>query len=265
MNCVDIEKEEVIQSRARKLPVGSNVLSVKSILRNDKNSTTTNYIQIGSSSIRLQCLIEFIEKIMEEPLFDILRTKEQLGYSVGCSHRFNAGILGVSVTVQSQEDKNPTTIVNERIEKFLNTNMVEILEKMNDEEFEIVQNALIKLKCMVEVELESEVNRHWAEIVSNEFIFDRLDLEAQMISKLTKAEITEFYQTEILAQDAKKLSVQIVGSDTDDTSDKDENNHNIKFQILERAEIDGQNVITDIERFKSSLEMFPVTKTAIEM
>lgn len=263
LSCDAIDNEALIRSHARMLPAGTNVLTARSILRNNKNSTTTNYVQLGFSSIRLQCLIEFIEKIMEEPLFDILRTKEQLGYSVSCSHRFNCGILGMSVTVQSQEDKNPTTVVNERIDKFLNTNMVEILEKMSDQEFTTVQNALMKLKRIIEVELETEVNRHWAEIVSNEYIFDRLELEAQMISKLTKSEVVEFYKKQVLAPDAKKLSIQIVGDDFDDLSDQKEQEYEIKFQILERTAGVGQNVITDIEGFRNSLEIFPFTKTII--
>ena len=41
-------------------------------------------------------------QIMEEPVFDILRTKEQLGYSVFSMLRNTHGILGISVTVNSQ-------------------------------------------------------------------------------------------------------------------------------------------------------------------
>lgn len=40
-------------------------------------------------------------KVMEEPLFDQLRTKEQLGYSVSCSPRVTCGVLGFCVSAQS--------------------------------------------------------------------------------------------------------------------------------------------------------------------
>lgn len=251
--------EANIESRATKIPSGSNVLYVKSMLPNDKNSTTTNYIQLGPSSIRLQCLVEFIEKIMEEPLFDVLRTHEQLGYSVACSHRFNHGILGISVTVQSQEDKNPTTAVDKRIEKFLHENLVQVLEKMSEEDFETIQSALIKLKKMVEVELESEVTRHWSEITSREYIFDRLTLEAHMIAQITKNDVIDFYKSRIIAADAKKLSIHVVGSGSDDEIQAEEN-HVPKLEILT-----GENAIADMEVFKKSLEMFPVTKTVVDI
>lgn len=264
LSCSDVNKTEILESRARKIPSGSNVLCVRSMLPNDKNSTTTNFRQLGPSSIRLQCLIEFVEKIMEEPLFDILRTQEQLGYSVSCSHRLNHGILGISVTVQSQEDKNPTTLVDSRIEKFLHENMAQVLEQMTDEQFETIQTALIKLKNMVEVELESEVSRHWSEITSKEYIFNRLELEAQMISQLTKADVVEFYLSKVIAADAKKLSIQVIGSGNGEQIQA-ETNHVPKMQVLcDQQVVEGHKVITDIEAFKNSLEMHPVTKTLID-
>lgn len=269
LNCSDVDKNISLDSRARKLPSGSSIFCVKSMLPNDKNSTTANYIQIGSSTIRLQCLVEFIEKIMEEPLFDILRTQEQLGYTLYCSHRVNHGIVGISVTVQSQENKHPTTLVYDRIEKFLHENMLEILDKMNDEEFTTVQNALIKLKNMVDVELESEVNRHWSEITNKEYIFNRLELEAQMIAQLTKTDVLDFYKSKVIAPDARKLSIQVIGSVNEDDQMESRTQDNFHVPQLQIPVInlvkDEVNLITDMEVFKSSLEFHPVTRTKVDL
>lgn len=38
---------------------------------------------------------------MDEPFYDQLRTKEQLGYSVSCSIRVTYGVLGFCVAAQS--------------------------------------------------------------------------------------------------------------------------------------------------------------------
>ena len=46
--------------------------------------------------------MQVAEQIMEEPVFDILRTKEQLGYSVYASIRNTYGTLGFVVYVNSQ-------------------------------------------------------------------------------------------------------------------------------------------------------------------
>ena len=42
---------------------------------------------------------------MEEPCFDILRTREQLGYSVYCTHTNMYNVIGFDVTVNSQANK----------------------------------------------------------------------------------------------------------------------------------------------------------------
>lgn len=45
------------------------------------------------------------QNLMEEPVFDILRTREQLGYNVYATLRNTFGVLGFSVTVDFQADK----------------------------------------------------------------------------------------------------------------------------------------------------------------
>lgn len=102
LQCRPIVDEKSILPRCREIPIGTSTLYVKSLLANDRNSSITNFFQIGKSTIKTQCLIEFAEKLMEEPLFDGLRTKEQLAYSVSCSHRVNNGYVGFSVTLQLQ-------------------------------------------------------------------------------------------------------------------------------------------------------------------
>jgi len=265
LQCTAVDKGTVLESRARKIPIGQNLLHLKSMLPNDKNSTTTNYYQIGESSIRLQCLIEFVMKIIEEPLFDILRTQEQLGYAVSNSYRFNNGILGFSVYVQSQENKNPSVKINQRIEKFLCDDVNKILEKLTDEEFETVQTALIKLKNMVEVELESEVNRFWSEITSKEYIFNRLELEADALALLTKQDVIDFYKTRINVPEVRKLSIQIIGTASSESIEP-EDCYVPVLNVLSNCQelLSGQNVITDMNEFKEKLDFYPVTKTKID-
>lgn len=249
-------------SRARKIPSEKpNVLYIKSPMPNDKNSTITNYYQIGASSIKLQCLIEFVEKLMEEPLFDILRTKEQLGYAISCSHRANNGILGFSLTLQIQEEKFTTVAVNERIEKFLREDFVTVLNKLTDEEFETVQSSLIKLKKMQEVEMETENNRLWSEITSSEYLFTRFDLEAEMINRFKKQDVVDFYINSLLK--ASKLSIQVIGNKG---SESDEDTGVPILKVLEnQTGCDDDNVITDIIEFKNQLELFDAYRTVVDL
>jgi nardilysin len=129
---------------------------VQTFRQNDANTVVTNFYQVGGSSIILMCMLDLLDLLMEDPIFDILRTKEQLGYDVSGSVRANYGILGFAIQVSSQEDKFKATFVEERIEKFREA-FRDILENMADEEFDLFKNSLIKLKLVADTELKDEV------------------------------------------------------------------------------------------------------------
>lgn len=260
LQCKSIVDEKVLLPRCRKI-LGKHVLYVQSLLPNDRNSTITNYYQIGKSTIRTQCLVEFVEKLMEEPIFDILRTKEQLGYSISCSHRVNNGLIGFSVSLQIQEEKHTTKSINERIERFLREDFQTILDNLCDDDFEAVQISLIKLKKMEEVEMESENSRHWNEITSNEYIFNRYDLEATMIEQLTKENVQEFYK-KVLG--SPKLSVQVIGSAEEQAEPYDSDNVP-SLKLLSDGEKGDESAISDIGEFKKSLDFFEACTTVVDL
>eukprot|EP00952_Eustigmatos_sp_NYUAD-ZCMA_P004412 19417-Eustigmatos_ZCMA.PRE.1 len=54
---------------------------------------------------------------MEEPLYDSLRTKEQLGYVVSCGVRMTHGVLGFCVRLQSE--RYEPQVLHTRVEEFL--------------------------------------------------------------------------------------------------------------------------------------------------
>ncbi|CAI7900571.1 unnamed protein product [Closterium sp. NIES-53] len=58
-------------------------------------------------------------QVMSEPLFDTLRTKEQLGYRVDCGTRLTHGVFGFCIRVQSA-DYGPEYL-QQRVDSFLNT------------------------------------------------------------------------------------------------------------------------------------------------
>ena len=87
--------------------------------------------------------------LMEEPVFDILRTKEQLGYTVFSMLRNTYGILGVSITVNTQATKFSADHVNGRIEAFLEWFIEEKLGNLDDAEFEETVATLIKVSNIV--------------------------------------------------------------------------------------------------------------------
>ena len=113
---------------------------------------------------------------MDEPLFDNLRTKQQIGYDVHCLLRDTFGILAFSVTVFFQCSKFTADEVDKRIEAFLE-NFSTTLKSMSKKDWEETKTSLCLLKSSADLQLLDEVKRNFAEICSNEYIFDRLKRE----------------------------------------------------------------------------------------
>ena len=66
--------------------------------------------------------------------------------------------------------------MDDRIEAFLNQ-FNQTLESMTENELQTRVQSLIKLKQVPDVSLDEEVSRNWNEILSEEYLFDRLQQE----------------------------------------------------------------------------------------
>ena len=76
------------------------------------------YFQCFQQTLDKNALLELFSHLVDEPCFDQLRTKEQLGYVVISGARRSRGVQGFRVIVQSSHDLNH---VNQRIELFINS------------------------------------------------------------------------------------------------------------------------------------------------
>ncbi|MEQ2171480.1 hypothetical protein GOODEAATRI_011114 [Goodea atripinnis] len=120
--------------------------------------------------------MELMVMHMEEPCFDFLRTKETLGYHVYPTCRNTSGVLGFSVTVETQATKFNSELVELKIEEFL-VSYGEKLGALTEEAFNTQVTALVKLKECEDTHLGEEVDRNWAEVVTQQYVFDRLNKE----------------------------------------------------------------------------------------
>lgn len=149
---------------------------------------------------------------MEEPLFDRLRTKEQLGYDVACIQQNIYGILGYSIIVQTQTDKYTTEHVDQRIEEFVKS-FNKILKDLWEEEFDCVKEALRKEKQCADIDLNEEVTRNWNEITTWQYMFDRLEREVLAIKNIKINDLREWTEKHTLnGSNFRKLSIHVVGS-----------------------------------------------------
>ncbi|KAK4875109.1 hypothetical protein RN001_011531 [Aquatica leii] len=195
------------------LPLGEHCCRVHSFNKENSNSIITNYYQCGKADIKNTVILELILLIIEEPLFDKLRTKEQLGYKVSCSLRDTYGVLGFTITVNTQADKYTTDHVDKRIEDFL-VYTYKLLKKLTEKKFIQTKKDLIKRKHHVDIDLEDEAIRNWDEIVNCEYQFDRIQKEIKAIEELQIGEVRKWWeQHNMFSKDNtyRKLSMQIVG------------------------------------------------------
>uniref|UniRef100_A0A803T1P9 Nardilysin convertase n=1 Tax=Anolis carolinensis TaxID=28377 RepID=A0A803T1P9_ANOCA len=195
-----------IQFRVIELPNAHILCKVKSLHKGDPNSDVTVYYQV----IEIRILfIPFDIPPYCEPCFDFLRTKNTLGYQVYPSIRNTSGILGFSVTVTTQAAKYNTEFVDRKIEEFM-VLFEEKLRNLSEEEFLAQISALIKLKRTDDSNLGEEVDRNWNEVVTQQYLFDRLAREIVALKSFTRTHLLNWFLMH-RGKHKRVLSTHVVG------------------------------------------------------
>ena len=127
-------------------------------------------LYVGNNSDRtLRAKLLLTAQMTDEPAFDQLRTKEQLGYVVFSGVSVNNMWAGYRILIQSE--KNPEYLEG-RIDAFL-TGFEKMLEEMSEEEFEAHKRSLINKRLEKLKNLTQENNRFWDHIVSECYDFEQ--------------------------------------------------------------------------------------------
>ena len=127
--------------------------------------------------------------------------------------------------------------------------MREFIEEMKEEEFETNKHGLIAKRMEKPKKLSGRAGKYWSEIVSQQYNFNRDEVETDDLKNITKDNILEFFDTYIDPKSSirKKLVCYVVPSDTSE----------IKEETIPELEITPENV-TDVTAFKSSLSLYPL-------
>lgn len=205
-----VENLEEQHNRIVQLPHGEYFLRVKTLNEDDTNTIVTNYHQVGPSSLKVECILELLDLITEEPFFNQLRTKEQLCYSLGIYQRIAYGIQGYMLTINTQETKVKADFVEQRLETF-RLSVPQIVENLTQEEYEQFRGSLINMKKLGDTSLDDEVMRNWSEIVSLDYFFNRTEMQIAALNTIEKKDILEFISVNANTN-MRKLSVQVIGS-----------------------------------------------------
>ncbi|KAJ5669201.1 hypothetical protein N7462_010271 [Penicillium macrosclerotiorum] len=153
------------------LPSGANYIYERVLKNEDNVNHCLEYIiSVGSVSDRSQrAKLLLFSQIAEEPCFNTLRTKEQLGYIVKSSAGFYVTTGIWRIILQSESN---CKYLEERCEAFL-VKLKQYLLAMADETFEELKVGLINKRLEKFKNLSQETSRFWTHITSEMFDFEQ--------------------------------------------------------------------------------------------
>lgn len=213
-------------------------------------------------------LLELLVQIISEPCFNILRTKEQLGYIVFSGIRRSNGVQGLRVIVQSE--RHPS-YVDQRVEAFL-TKMEGYIADMTPEEFEKHKEALAAQRLERPKKLSALSVRFWSEITSQQYNFDRTNIEVAHLRGLQKEDILAFFRELIhnKAPRRHKLAVHVVsvaegGAGLETNARDNALDTETTDELASPPPYKEPKKIENITYFKSSHGMFPLVQPYINI
>ena len=230
------------------IPHGANFIrSVR--VKNDleENSVVEVYFpveqDIGKDSTRLRAITDLFSNIIEEPCFDQLRTKEQLGYTVDSSPRMTYRLLAYCFRVMSS--KYSPVYLQSRIDNFID-GLSALLDGLEEETFEHHKSGLIAQKLEKDPSLSYQTGDYWSQITDKRYMFDMSKLEAEELRTVGKEDVISWYNTYIRSSSPtrRRLAIHVYGCNSD---------------IAEAAKLQEQSwtAIDDVESLKGSSQFYP--------
>jgi insulysin len=190
-----LPKEERLSSRCLLPPQGSFCYRAPVQDPDQLNSAIDSLYYIGDESnpaIRIRASL--LAQLAQEPCFDQLRTKEQLGYVVQSGSRNSVRFVGFHIIIQSERDAE---YLDDRIEAFL-VDFRKLLQDMPQAEYVQQRQSLINRKMEDQKNMGQEcvprfgrsvtlmfcirTNSYWAHIQSQYYDYQRSKWTLQIFS-----------------------------------------------------------------------------------
>jgi insulysin len=160
-------------------PKGCNYVYKKELKDPENINHCIEYLlYVGNSQDRqLRAKVLLLGQIADEPCFDQLRTKEQLGYVVFSGPSLHNTWLGYRILIQSERTPE---YLETRIDSFL-TDLENVIKEMSAAKFEKLKNSLINKRLERLKNLSSECNRFSTHILNEAYDFEQGTFLPQLI------------------------------------------------------------------------------------
>ena len=170
------------------------------------------YYQLGPYCDADVCRLDLLEALLEEPFFDSLRTKQQLGYSVSCGARNTYGVLGFAFQVTSSS--HSVANIQAAILAFVIA-VPATLRSVHKDDFLDTLASLVNEKTAPDLCLADASDVNWEEISDRRYDFAARGRHAEMLREELRAAGREglagFCCDFLLAEGRRVLSVQVRG------------------------------------------------------
>lgn len=222
------------------LPQGERwIYKMDSLDPENVNSAVDYLIQVcKSSDVPLRNRLKLLRQMVSERFFNQLRTKEQLGYAVGCYFMESPGYLGLDFCVQSERD---SIYLESRIDAFVQ-GIEQYVRDMTEEEFkEHVQSRISTLEEK-STNAAEEGQIFWAEISPGTYDFEWCESDIIETKKITKDDMLSFIEEyiDLKSPTARKLSVHVQSQKLKTTK------HDMVYAFLVSQEVSGL-VVDDVQ------------------
>ncbi|KZF20164.1 LuxS/MPP-like metallohydrolase [Xylona heveae TC161] len=196
--------------RSLLLPQGCNYIYPRALKDPANINNCIEYLLfIGENPDRaLRAKLLLLAQLAEEPAFDQLRTKEQLGYVVFSGLRLAATTMSYRILIQSERTPE---YLEQRINSFL-IQLGKELEEKSVEDFEKLKRSLINKRLEKVKNLNQESDRFWNHIGNEYYDFEQVDYDVAHLKPVTKDEVLSFFHHYIhpSSPTRAKLSVHLL-------------------------------------------------------
>ena len=177
----------------------------------EKNCALELTLQSGLDARPASLYCELLGQILQHPCFERLRTSEQLGYLVNLATRYELGVYGLRVIVQSAS--HDAAYLDERVEAFF-AGVPALLEGLSADEFANHKEAILKDKLEPPKTLRHESGIYWNEIAQGTYDFQGHFADADALAQVTQADVLAFWNATFDASAAgrRKLSTQVIAA-----------------------------------------------------
>lgn len=170
------------------------------------------YLPVGFSESQARAYSYTLYKIISPWFYTELRSNQQLGYAVFMLPVQLGSSAGLGFLIQSNQ--YDPRVLAERYQAFYPDALTK-LRRLSDSEFSQYRDAVINEIKQAPQTLADELNRYLPDYQLSRFSFDSRSLRLAVLSKMTKADLINFYQQSVIKPTGLIFASQVVGQQQD--------------------------------------------------